>query len=142
MKSVGLVLVAALLIGGGTVAAQDKVEATGITSVVRLEEVIYGHLLPLNGKFALRATEVTIAPAGALGAHHHVGPGIRYVLSGELTFTEGGQQTIFRAGDYFFETGNIAHIAQNNTHTPVHIIFFEVIPANWGGPTVILPKSQ
>jgi quercetin dioxygenase-like cupin family protein len=45
----------------------------------------------LNGKFKMRATEVTFAPGAHLVVHHHVGPGVRYVLSGELTFTEGGE---------------------------------------------------
>jgi quercetin dioxygenase-like cupin family protein len=142
MKIVRLALVAALLIETGSLAAQDKVEVTGITSAVQLEEVIYGHVLALNGKFKLRATEVTVAPGGALGAHHHAGPGIRYILSGELTFIEVGLRTVYRAGAYFFESGNIAHTAENNTDTPVRVIFFEVIPVDWGGPTVIPPRSH
>jgi quercetin dioxygenase-like cupin family protein len=50
------------------------------------DEVIFGHLTELNGKFKLRATELTFAPDGYIGVHHHVGPGVRYVISGELTF--------------------------------------------------------
>ncbi|MFZ3252423.1 MAG: cupin domain-containing protein, partial [Pseudolabrys sp.] len=87
---------------GATVrlAAEEGVERRGITSAVKLEEVIFGHLTELNGKYKMRATEVTFAPGGYLGVHHHVGPGIRYVLSGELTFTEGGRATVYRAGEY------------------------------------------
>jgi Cupin domain len=70
---------------------------------------------------------------------NHVGPGIRYVLSGEVTFTEGGRATIYKAGDYFFETGNLAHTAENKTNLPLHILFFEVLPKNWTGPTVVPP---
>jgi quercetin dioxygenase-like cupin family protein len=44
-----------------------------------------GHLAELNGKFKMRATEVVFAPGADLGVHHHVGPGIRYVVSGTLT---------------------------------------------------------
>jgi len=141
MSGFRLFLVVVLLSATGNAVAEDKVEATGITSVVKLEEVIYGHLLPLNGKFKLRATETTLAPGGGFGAHHHVGPGIRLVLSGELTFTVGGQTTIYRAGEYFFETGNIAHTAHNKTESPVRILIFEVLPADWQGPATILPKS-
>ena len=95
-----LVLLLVLLVGGGRLAAQG-VEARGITSEIKLEEVVFGHLAEINGKFKLRATEVTFAPGAYLGVHHHVGPGIRYVLSGEVTFTEGGQTTIYKTGDYF-----------------------------------------
>jgi hypothetical protein len=81
-----LLLFVALLCGTGRLAAQQTVEMRGITSVVKMEEVTFGHLPELNGKFKLRATEMTFAPGGYIGAHHHAGPGIRYVISGELTF--------------------------------------------------------
>jgi quercetin dioxygenase-like cupin family protein len=102
--------------------------------------VAFGHLAELNGKYKLRATELTFAPGGYLGVHHHVGPGIRHVLSGEVTFTEGGQVTIYKAGDYFFETENLAHTAQNETNLPLHILFVEILPKDWAGPAVIPPK--
>lgn len=121
--------------------AQPKVEVKGITSKVKLEEVIFGHLLELNGKFKLRVTEVTFGPEAYIGVHHHVGPGIRYVASGKLTFVEGGKTTIYQTGDYFYETGNIAHTAQNKTKSPLRVIFFEVLPVDWTGPTTIPPKS-
>jgi quercetin dioxygenase-like cupin family protein len=140
MMRLTLLLFVALLCGADRLAAQDKVDARGIASAIKLEEVIYGHLPELNGKFKLRATEVTFVPDAYLGVHHHVGPGIRYVLAGEVTFTEGGQTTIYRAGDYFFETGNLAHTAQNKTTLPLRILFVEILPKDWTGPTVILPK--
>jgi quercetin dioxygenase-like cupin family protein len=128
------------LLGGATRAAAQDVEARGLTAAVKLEEVIFGHLPELNGKYKFRATEVTFAPDAHLGVHHHVGPGIRYVLSGEVTFTEGGHVTIYKAGDYFFETGNLAHTAQNKTSGPLRVLFFEILPKDWIGPTVIPPK--
>jgi len=121
--------------------SQHRVEARGITPSVKLEEAIYGHLNELNGKYKMRATEVTFAPGAFLGVHHHVGPGIRYVLKGELAFTEGGQTTVYKAGDYFFETGNLAHTAENKTGEPLTVLFFEILPRDWGGPTIILPRS-
>src|SRR5262249_2030234 len=81
-----LLLFVALLCGTGRLAAQQTVEMRGITSVVKMEEVTFGHLPELNGKFKLRATEMTFAPGGYIGPHHHAGPGIRYIISGELTF--------------------------------------------------------
>ena len=135
-----LLLLVALLDGADRLAAQETVEVRGITSVIKLEEVVYGHLAELNGKFKMRATEVTFAPDAYLGVHHHVGPGIRYVLSGEVTFTEGGRATIYKAGDYFFETGNVAHTAQNKTQQPLSVLFVEILPKDWSAPTVIPPK--
>ena len=135
-----LLLLTALLGGADRLAAQETVEVRGITSVIKLEEVVYGHLPELNGKFKMRATEVTFAPDAYLGVHHHAGPGIRYVLAGEVTFTEGGRTTIYKAGDYFFETGNIAHTAQNKTQQPLRVLFVEILPKDWSAPTVIPPK--
>jgi quercetin dioxygenase-like cupin family protein len=137
-----LLLVVALLAGADRSVGQEKVEARGITPVIKLDEIIFSHLTELNGKFRLRATEFTFAPDAYLGVHHHVGPGIRYVISGELTFTEGGQETIYRAGDYYFEPGNVAHTAQNKTKLPLRVLVVEILPKDWTAPTVIPPKSQ
>lgn len=137
-----LLLFVALLSGAGRLAAQEKVEARGITSMIKIEEVIFGHLTELNDKYKMRASEVTFAPGGYLGVHHHVGPGIRYVLSGELTFTEGGQATVYKAGEYFFETGNLAHTAENKSNIPLRILFVEILPKNWAAPTAIPPSAQ
>jgi hypothetical protein len=90
MRRFTLLLLVALLGGTDRLAAQETVETRGITSEVKIEEVIFGHLTELNGKFKLRATELTFAPDGYVGVHHHAGPGIRYVISGEFTFAEGG----------------------------------------------------
>ena len=92
-------LVFTMLISGSyRLAAQENVASRGITAAIKLEEIIFGHLAELNDKFKLRATELTLDPGAYLGVHHHVGPGIRYVLSGEVTFSEGGQTTIYKAG--------------------------------------------
>src|SRR6185295_8373615 len=127
MTRLGSLLLAAVL-GSGPALAQDRVELRGISAEIKLDEVLFGHLPEVNGNFRLRATEVTFAPDGYLGVHHHVGPGIRYVLSGEVTFTEGGNSTIYKAGEYFFETGNLAHTAQNKTTEPLRILFVELLP--------------
>jgi quercetin dioxygenase-like cupin family protein len=137
-----MVLLSLVLLGGTDLPAQEIVEARGVTSEVKIEDVIFGHLTELNGKFKLRATELTFAPDGYIGVHHHIGPGIRYVISGELTFAEGGQETIYKAGEYFFETGNIAHTAQNKTNVPLRILVVEILPKDWATPAMIAPRSQ
>ena len=64
-----LLMLVALVGGSDRLAAQEKVEARGITSVIKLEEVTFGHLTELNGKFKMRATEFTFAPGAYLGVH-------------------------------------------------------------------------
>ena len=142
MTRVTLLLLVALLSRADRLVAQEKVEARGITAEIKLEEVTFGHLTELNGKFKMRATEFTFAPGSYLGVHHHVGPGVRYILSGELTFTEGGRVTVYKAGEYYFETGNLAHTAENKTDQPLRILIVEILPNGWTGPAVIPPSSQ
>ena len=60
MRCFTLLLVVALLGGTDRLAAQETVETRGITSEVKIEEVVFGHLTELNGKFKLRATELTL----------------------------------------------------------------------------------
>lgn len=141
MKPLTLLLFATLLSVADQPLAQQPVEMKRIIPKVKLEEVASGHLVELNGKFKLRVTEVTFEPGGYLGEHHHAGPGIRFVASGQITFTQGGQSTIYRSGDYFYESGAIVHTAQNKTQAPVRVIFFEIIPSEWKGSTVIPPKA-
>jgi quercetin dioxygenase-like cupin family protein len=137
-----LLPVVALFGGADRSAAQEKVEVRGITSVIKLDEVLFGHLTELNGKFKIRATEFTLEPGAYLGVHHHVGPGVRYVISGELTFTEGGQATIYKTGDYYFETGNLAHTAENKTSLPLRVLVVDILPKDWMGSAVIPPKAH
>src|SRR5215813_508120 len=142
MRRFTLLLLVALLSGTDRGAAQETVETRGVASVIKIDEVIFGHLTELNSKFKLRATELTFTPDGYVGVHHHVGPGIRYVISGELTFAEGGQETVYKAGEYFFETGNLAHTAQNKTNMPLRVLVVEILPKDWTAPAMIAPKSQ
>ncbi len=119
-----------------------QVQSQGVAAKVKLEEIVYGHLEELNGKYKLRASEVTFAPGARLGPHHHAGPGLRYVAAGEVTFIEGGKATIYKAGDFFYESGDIVHTAENKTKAPLRIVFFEVLPKDWSGASVIAPKSH
>ena len=64
-----VLLLMVLLSGVHPVAAQQTRRSLGaITSAIKLEEIIFGHLVELNGKFKLRATEVTFAPDALPGS--------------------------------------------------------------------------
>jgi quercetin dioxygenase-like cupin family protein len=132
----------ALLLATAWVPALAQVESHGISAKLKIEEKVYGHLEELNGKYKLRATEVSFAPGGKLGPHHHAGPGLRYVAAGEVTFVEGGKATVYKAGQYFYESGDIVHTGENRARKPLRIIFFEILPAGWSGGSVIAPKPH
>lgn len=110
-------------------------------SQVVMEMVVTGHLTELNGKYKLRATETTYSPGGFIGEHHHAGPGIRYVAAGELTYVQPDKTTVYKAGQYFYESGDVTHSAYNKTDAPVKVINLELLPADWKGPTAIPPRN-
>ena len=122
-------------------AAPAEVEKRGQESTTKLEHVVSGPLAELNGKYKLRATEVTYRPGGFIGEHHHAGPGIRCIEAGELTYVEDGKTTVYKPGECFFESGDMTHTARNDGERPIVLLNFEVLPADWKGPTAI-PVSR
>jgi quercetin dioxygenase-like cupin family protein len=142
MKRLTLVLFIALLHVAGSSSAQQQVESKGTTPQIKLESVISGYLTELNGKYKFRVTQITYEPGGYTGEHHHVGPGIRYVASGELTLVEQDKARTYKTGDYYFESGDVTHTATNNTSSPTVLINIEILPADWKGGTAVPPKSK
>ena len=131
LKSLCLVL-ASLFVGGAAQAdpAGAAVETRGFHGKVRAELDQLGRLSELNGKYRLRVTEVTIDADGMMGPHHHLGPGVRCLSAGELTYTIKGQTTVYRSGDCFTETGDVSHEARNVGKDPVVLLNFEILPAS------------
>ena len=124
--------------------AQDawKLETKDFGSKIKLETVVSGYLADINGKYKLRVSEATFQPGGHVGDHQHSGPGMRYVVAGELTLVEAGKSTIYKAGDSFYESGSVTNKAQNNGKVPTVVIITEIIPVDWKGGTAIQPKSK
>jgi quercetin dioxygenase-like cupin family protein len=143
MKRIIFVLTFFLLLSIPSYAqAQDKVDKKNSESKIKLEQLISGHLQELNGKYKMRVTETTYLPEGYIGNHQHSGPGIRYILSGELVYVQSDTAKIYKAGDCFFEPGDITHHAYNKTKEPVVILNVDILPADWEGATAIPPVSE
>ena len=126
----------------GYSSAQQSVERKGVASIVKLGGENFGFLSELNGNYKLVVTQTTIEPGGYVGEHNHVGPGIRYVASGEITLVEQGKASIYKAGDYFFETGAVTNSASNKGSSPTVLITFEILPVDWKGGSAVPPKSK
>jgi len=90
----------------------------------------------------MEISQITYEPGGYTGEHHHVGPGIRYVASGELTLVEQDKARTYKTGDYYFESGDVTHTATNNTSSPTVLINIEILPADWKGGTAVPSKSK
>lgn len=142
MKRLTLVLLVVLFHAAGSSAAQQTVERKGTASKVKIEEAMSGYLTALNGKYKLLATETTFEPGGYASDHHHVGPGIRFVVSGELTLVGEGKTRTYKTGEYFYESGDVTTAAYNKTTSPLRVIVFEILPADWKGGSAVPPKSK
>jgi quercetin dioxygenase-like cupin family protein len=68
----------------------------------------------VNG-WKMTAVEVTYAPGQVDRAHRHPGFTFGYVLDGELRFkVDGGEETIYRAGQMFYEKPESVHRVSAN----------------------------
>lgn len=125
LKTQTLVLVlAAFGLSPANAQQPAAVDSNGKHGQIKLDPVVAGHLSDLNGRFKLRVAEVTYDPNGYIGPHHHVGPGIRCVSAGELSYVQPGKTIVYRAGDCFFESGEVTHTAHNDTDKPVVLLNF------------------
>ena len=117
-----------------------RVDTKGLTAKIKFESVLDGYLTELNGKYKLRVTELVLEPGGYVGEHHHAGPGIRQVTSGTMTYVLPDKTVIYGPGDFFFESGNVNHTAQNKTDAPMVHLLFEILPAAQKGPSIMPVK--
>jgi quercetin dioxygenase-like cupin family protein len=115
------------------------VETKDVQPVQRLEQLISGHVTDLNGKFKFRVSEVTYQPGGYVGDHHHAGPGVRVIMAGEFTYVKGDKTTVYKAGDAFFEPGDVTHRAYNRGNTILRVMNIEILPADFTGSALIPP---
>lgn len=119
-----------------------KVDTQGLTAEIKFEASVAGFLSEINGKYKLRVTELTLAPGGHVGQHNHVGPGIRQVTSGYMTYVLPDQTVVYGPGDYFFESGDINHTVFNKIDAPMVHVLFEILPVDLSGPSLIPVKQH
>ncbi len=119
-----------------------KVERKGTAAKVKQEEVVSGYLTGLNGKYKLRVSENTFEPGGYVGDHHHAGPGIRVITAGELMLVEAGKTRTLKAGDSFYEAGDVSVGLQNKGKVPAVILNFEILAVDWKGSSNIPVKAK
>jgi quercetin dioxygenase-like cupin family protein len=116
-------------------ASHSAVEMTGVKAAMKLQTPVEGFFAPLNGKLDLRATEAEVEPGGSIKDHYHFGPGIRRMLSGELTliYADTKKEQVERAGEYFYESGDVSINAVNRGKEPAKFVIVELVPAGLKG---------
>ena len=138
---VALPLIALAIRPSGAVAQPPaspvQVNTSGLVARIKFEAPIAGFLREINGKYKLRVTELTLAPGGHVGEHNHVGPGIRQVTSGYMTYVLPDRTIVYGSGDFFFESGDVNHTVFNKTNEPNVHLLFEILPMDHSGPSLI-----
>ena len=124
------------------VAVPVKVDTKGLVAKIKFEAELAGFLTELNGRYMLRVTELTLEPGGHVGEHNHVGPGIRQVTSGYMTYVLPEKTVVYGPGDFFFESGDINHTVFNKTDAPMVHVLFEILPVDVKGPSLIPVKHH
>jgi quercetin dioxygenase-like cupin family protein len=119
-----------------------KVDTKGLVAKIKFEHALEGYLTDLNGKYKLRVTELTLDPGGHVGEHNHVGPGIRLMTFGEMTYVLPEKTIIYKPGDFFFESGDINHTVYNKSDKPNQHLLFEILPVDLKGPSLIPVKGK
>jgi len=119
-----------------------KVDTHGLVAKIKFEHALEGYLTDLNGKYKLRVTELTLDPGGCVGEHNHVGPGIRLMTFGEMTYVLPDKTIIYKPGDFFFESGDINHTVYNKSDKPNQHLLFEILPVDLKGPSLIPVKGK
>ena len=119
-----------------------KVDTNGLVAKIKFESVLAGFLTELNDRYKLRVTELTLAPGGHVGEHNHVGPGIRLVTAGSMTYVLPDKTVLYAPGEFFFESGDINHTVYNKTEAPMVHLLFEILPADLKGPSLMPAKAK
>ncbi len=141
MKWAGILSVAIPLLAVVSFAQNTRVETKDVQPVPRFEQVISGHLVELNGRYKFRVSEVTYQPGGYVSDHNHAGPGIRIITAGEFTYVKGDKTTVYKAGDAFFEPGDVTHRAYNRGTSILKVMNIEILPADFTGSALIPPQN-
>jgi len=119
-----------------------KVDTKGLVAKIKFESDLAGFLSDLNGRYKLRVTELTLEPGGHVGEHNHVGPGIRQVTSGHMTYVLPDKTIVYGPGEFLFESGDLNHTVFNKTDAPMVHVLFEILPADHKGPSLIPVKHH
>ena len=84
----------------------------------------------------MRHDRIDFPPGGIAYRHTHPGPGIRYLLFGELTIDSGETHT-YRAAEPWFESGPEPVLATASTTEETAFVRVLLLPPEWAGKRTI-----
>jgi hypothetical protein len=85
----------------------------------------------------IRCDRVDFPLGGAAYRHTHPGPGIRYLLAGELEVETAGHPAAYGPGGAWFESGPDPVVARASVHLETSFVRAMLLPAMWLGRRTI-----
>jgi quercetin dioxygenase-like cupin family protein len=85
----------------------------------------------------MRHDRVDFDPGGIAYRHTHPGPGIRYLLFGQITIDSEGAQHTYGPGQPWFERGPDPVLATTSADEPTAFVRVMLLPAEWAGKRTI-----
>ena len=102
------------------------------------EEALAGGDVVFEGAWIARLDRVDFPPGGIAYRHVHPGPGVRYLLHGELTIDRGdGDAHTQRGGQAWFEGADDPVLATASTAEDTAFVRVLLLPAEWSGKRTI-----
>lgn len=87
--------------------------------------------------WVVRCDRIDFPLGGIAHLHTHPGPGIRYLLRGELEVEVEGRTSFYGAGGAWFEAGPDPVVARASSHIATSFVRALVLPAEWAGKRTI-----
>ncbi len=87
--------------------------------------------------WVVRCDRVDFPLGGIARLHTHPGPGIRYLLEGELEVEVEGRASFYGPGGAWFESGPDPVVARASSHLATSFVRALVLPAEWAGKRTI-----
>jgi quercetin dioxygenase-like cupin family protein len=92
----------------------------------------------LDGDWIARLDRVDFPPGGVAYRHVHPGPGIRFLLCGELTIDRWGEEShAYRPGEAWFEGADDPVLATASATDETAFVRVLLLPAEWAGKRTI-----
>jgi quercetin dioxygenase-like cupin family protein len=88
-------------------------------------------------EWIMRHDRVDFEPGGIAYRHTHPGPGIRYLLFGQITIDSEGTQRTYGPGEPWFERGPDPVLATTSADEPSAFVRVMLLPAEWEGKRTI-----
>jgi hypothetical protein len=85
----------------------------------------------------MRHDRIDFSPGGIAYRHTHPGPGIRYLLFGELTIESGGETHTYGPGEPWFESGPEPVLATASPTEETAFVRVLLLPPEWAGKRTI-----